>query len=70
MSWCGSPAPDLDVKPNERPPLNLSLVLDRSGSMEDKGKIEYLRQAAKLAVGQLCGARCRVGGRVRRPHHD
>jgi Ca-activated chloride channel family protein len=46
-------APDMDVKPSQRPPLNLSLVLDRSGSMEDKGKIEYLRQAAKLAVGRL-----------------
>ncbi len=40
-------------KPSARPPLNLSLVLDRSGSMEEKGKIEYLRQAAKLAVGRL-----------------
>ena len=46
-------APEIEVKPNRRPPLNLSLVLDRSGSMEDKGKIEYLRQAAKLAVGRL-----------------
>jgi len=46
-------APELEVKPTQRPPLNLSLVLDRSGSMEDKGKIEYLRQAAKLAVGRL-----------------
>jgi Ca-activated chloride channel family protein len=46
-------APEVDVKPNQRPPLNLSLVLDRSGSMEDRGKIEYLRQAAKLAVGRL-----------------
>jgi Ca-activated chloride channel family protein len=46
-------APEMDVKPSERPPLNLSLVLDRSGSMEDKGKIEYLRRAAKLAVGRL-----------------
>jgi Ca-activated chloride channel family protein len=46
-------APEMDVKPSQRPPLNLSLVLDRSGSMEDKGKIEYLRRAAKLAVGQL-----------------
>src|SRR5262249_48663318 len=45
-------APELE-KPAARPPLNLSLVLDRSGSMEDKGKIEYLRQAAKLAVGRL-----------------
>jgi len=46
-------APELDVRPNARPPLNLSLVLDRSGSMEDKGKIDYLRRAAKLAVGRL-----------------
>jgi Ca-activated chloride channel homolog len=46
-------APELDARPAQRPPLNLSLVLDRSGSMEDKGKIEYLRQAAKLAVGRL-----------------
>jgi len=46
-------APDLDVRPNKRPPLNLSLVLDRSGSMSEKGKIEYLRQAAKMAVSQL-----------------
>jgi Ca-activated chloride channel family protein len=46
-------APELDVRPGERPPLNLSLVLDRSGSMEEQGKIEYLRKAAKLAVGRL-----------------
>jgi Ca-activated chloride channel family protein len=46
-------APELDMKAAERPPLNLSLVLDRSGSMEEKGKIEYLRRAAKLAVGRL-----------------
>ena len=46
-------APELDVKTADRPPLNLSLVLDRSGSMEEKGKIEYLRRAAKLAVGRL-----------------
>jgi Ca-activated chloride channel family protein len=46
----------IDVDPGvtkERPPLNLSLVLDRSGSMADEGKIEYLRRAAKLAVDRL-----------------
>ncbi len=36
-----------------RPPLNLALVLDRSGSMSDAGKIDYLKQAAKLAVDRL-----------------
>jgi hypothetical protein len=43
----------VDIDPGvtkERPPLNVSLVLDRSGSMSDEGKIEYLRRAAKLAV--------------------
>lgn len=46
-------APEFDIAPRSRPPLNLSLVLDRSGSMADRGKIEYLREAAKLAIGRL-----------------
>ncbi len=37
----------------ERPPINLALVLDRSGSMEDKGKLDYAKRAAKLMVEQL-----------------
>lgn len=37
----------------ERPPLNVSLVLDRSGSMADEGKIDYLRRAASFAVDRL-----------------
>jgi Ca-activated chloride channel homolog len=46
----------VDIDPGvtkERPPLNVSLVLDRSGSMSDEGKIEYLRRAAKLAIDRL-----------------
>lgn len=46
----------MDLTPAQiaaRPPVNLSLVLDRSGSMADKGKIEYLKKAAKLAVDRL-----------------
>jgi Ca-activated chloride channel family protein len=45
---------DIDPGPaKERPPLNVALVLDRSGSMSDEGKIEYLKRAAKLAVDRL-----------------
>ncbi len=46
----------IDIDPGtvkDRPPLNVSLVLDRSGSMSDAGKMEYLRRAAKLAVDRL-----------------
>lgn len=36
-----------------RPHLNLGLVLDRSGSMEQENKIEYARAAARFAVQEL-----------------
>lgn len=37
----------------DRPQMNLALVLDRSGSMEDRGKMEYAKQAAKTIVDLL-----------------
>ena len=37
----------------DRPPLNLALVLDRSGSMVATGKIVYLKEAARKAVDGL-----------------
>jgi Ca-activated chloride channel family protein len=36
-----------------RPPINLALVIDRSGSMAEARKIEYAREAAVFAVEQL-----------------
>jgi Ca-activated chloride channel family protein len=44
------PAPA--VRP-ERPALNLGLVLDRSGSMAARNKLDFARQAAIYAVQQL-----------------
>src|SRR5262245_45404044 len=37
----------------QRPPLNLGLVLDRSGSMGAHNKIEFARDAAVFAVQEL-----------------
>ncbi|MCK6549222.1 VWA domain-containing protein [Myxococcota bacterium] len=48
---------ELDVPRGEggatRPPVNLGLVIDRSGSMEERGKIEYAREAAIQLVRAL-----------------
>ena len=41
------------VRATERPPLNVALVLDRSGSMEEAGKIDYLKRAALQLVDRL-----------------
>lgn len=37
----------------ERTPVNLVLVIDRSGSMSDRGKMEYAKEAARRIVGLL-----------------
>jgi len=36
-----------------RPPLNVALVLDRSGSMAEEGKLEFVKQAAQRFVEGL-----------------
>jgi len=36
-----------------RPPLNLAIVIDRSGSMGDEGKLDFAKQAAERAVELL-----------------
>lgn len=45
--------PAVSVQAAPRPPLNLSLVLDHSGSMASGNKINFARQAAIYAVEQL-----------------
>lgn len=48
-------APEDTIAEADRPALNLGLVLDRSGSMSDGGKMEYLKPAAKMAADRLTG---------------
>jgi Ca-activated chloride channel family protein len=45
-------APD-DLPVPDRPPLNLALVLDRSGSMADEGKMDHVRQAAHMLINRM-----------------
>ncbi len=46
-------APELARPKAERSALNLALVIDRSGSMAEKGKLEYAKQAALMLVSSL-----------------
>jgi Ca-activated chloride channel family protein len=42
-----------DLPIYDRSPLNLALVLDKSGSMGDEGKMDYVRQAAHILVNRM-----------------
>ncbi len=48
-------APEITRPDKDRPKLNLAMVLDRSGSMAEAGKITHLRDAAHLGVDLLSG---------------
>ncbi|HEX3034002.1 MAG TPA: VWA domain-containing protein [Thermodesulfobacteriota bacterium] len=49
-----------EVKAIKRAPVNLVLVIDRSGSMSEAGKLEYAKEAAKRIISGL-GSNDRIG---------
>ena len=42
-----------DEVETEKQPMNVALVFDRSGSMKEEGKIDYLRKAGHLVADNL-----------------
>lgn len=40
-------------KEKERTPLNISIVIDKSGSMADKNKLEYVKKAVNYIIDEL-----------------
>jgi Ca-activated chloride channel family protein len=48
-------APDAPAlrRVERRPPLNIALVIDKSGSMAEARKIDYVKEAARALVAQL-----------------
>ena len=49
-----------------RLPLNLGIVIDRSGSMYDERRLEFVIEAVKLPCSQYRAGRQGRGGRLRR----
>jgi Ca-activated chloride channel family protein len=48
-----APAGSARLPLERRPPLNIALVVDKSGSMAEARKIEYVREAARALVDRL-----------------